>query len=147
MRKAAGAAFLVAIFLPLQSSAMTVEQFDKMAADDQRHYVMFLVNEAQKLLRGQGHPELARNIDRLFGEIPPGEQRSLGESQFEKSLAGARRQKIRFSLWHAPTSEIQWVLCDTLFQLGIKPAPAFFSRFGELTRNRAFFQKELADRK
>lgn len=138
------AILLLLLMWPQHLAAMTIEQFDAMVAEDQRHYLAFLVKEAQKLLTDQGQPELAKSIDRRFREIPPGEQRSMGELQFQKSLAAARGAKIRFTLWHAPTSEVEFALYDALLDLGIKPAPPFSAKFGEVTRNRAFYQKELA---
>ena len=127
---------------PSQSAAMTVEHFDRMNPEDQRHYVMFLANEAKKLLIAEKQPELARNVERLFREIPSGEDRSRGERQFEASLADARASTIRVSLRHSPSGEVEFAFVDALFTLGIKPAPAFLTNFGSATHNRVFFQKE-----
>lgn len=138
-------AILLLLLWPQHVSAMTIEQFDRMVAEDQRHYLVFLVKEAQTLLIEQGQPELAKNVERLFREIPSGEQSSIGELQLEKSLAAARGAKVRFSLWHAPTSEVESVFCQALFARSIRPAPAFLTRFGEFVRNRVFFQKALAE--
>ena|SRR5688572_13491223 len=129
---------------PHQSAAMTVDHFDRMITEDQRHYVMFLVKETKKLLMDQGQSDLARSVERLFREIPSGENRSRGERQFEASMATARASKIRISLRHAPSGEVEFAFVDALFKLGIKPAPAFFTLFGPATHNRAFFQEELS---
>jgi hypothetical protein len=131
---------------PHQSVAMTVDQFDRMAAEDQRHYVTFLVSEAKKLLKDEGQRELARNIERLFREIPPGDDRSRGERQFEASLAAARGSRVRISLRNAPSGEVEFAFVDALFTLGIKPSPAFFEHFGPATYNRVFFQKKVSER-
>ncbi len=127
---------------PHQSAAMTIERFDGMVAEDQRHYVVFLVKEAQKLFVQQNKSELAQNVERIFREIPAGESRSRGDTQFETSMRAARRSLVRMSLRSAPSSEVENAFCDALFRLGIRPAPAFFAAFGPATRNRVFFQKE-----
>jgi hypothetical protein len=129
---------------PQHAAAMTIDQFDRMVVEDRRHYVMFLVREAKKLLIDQGQPELARNVERLFHEIPSGEDRSPGERQFEASMAAARVATIRMSLWHEPSGEVEFVFVDALLRRGLKPAPAFMTHFGPATHNRAFFQKELS---
>ena len=129
---------------PRDAAAMTIEQFDRMVAEDQRHYLMFLVSEAKKLLIDTRQPELARNVERLFREIPSGEDRSRGERQFEASMSVARASKVRFSLWHAPSGEVEFAFVDALVTLGLKSAPAFLTNFGPATHNRVFFQKNLS---
>ncbi|HUP40064.1 MAG TPA: hypothetical protein VM115_08090 [Vicinamibacterales bacterium] len=129
---------------PNQSRAMTVEHFDRMTPEDQRHYVMFLATEAKKLLIQERQPELARNVERVFREFPSGDDRSRGERQFEASIAEARVSKIQFSLSHTPSGEVEFAFVDALFRLGIKPSRAFFEKFGPATYNRVFFQKELS---
>ena len=135
----------LAALWPNPTWAMTIEHFDRMVAEDQRHYVMFLVSEAKKLLSEQGQSELAKQLERLFRDIPSGEARSAGERQFETSLGAARASKIRFSLRHARSGEVEFAFVDALFHLGIKPAPAFLTTFGRATHNRVFFQKDLSN--
>jgi hypothetical protein len=128
---------------PHQSAAMTIEQFDRMVAEDRRHYIAFLVNAAMNVLVEQGQPELAMNVERLFREIPSGHQQSAGEQQFEKSLSDARASSLKFILPQAPSSEVQAAFCDALLTLGITPSPSFTAGFGPATYNRVFFQKEV----
>jgi hypothetical protein len=132
---------LMVTLWPHRLAAMTIEQFEGMVGEDQRHYVAFLVAEAQKLLIVQGEPELAKQIERVFRAIRVGPSDSLGDVQFEMSLRAARSSHVRMSLWHAPSSEVEFAFCDALFKLGIKATPAFFTAFGEVTRNRMFFRR------
>jgi len=143
LKKSAVLLSLMALW-PHQSAAMTVEHFDRMVVGDQRHYVMFLVREAKKLLIDEGQRELARHLERLFREVPGGDDRSRGDRQFEASMAAARSSILRISLRHAPSGEVEFAFVEALFRLGIKPSPAFFEKFGPATYNRAFFQKELS---
>lgn len=50
---------------------MEIRQFDKMATEDQQHYVAFLVKETQKLLIEQGRRDLALvTRNRVFFQKP-----------------------------------------------------------------------------
>jgi hypothetical protein len=126
---------------PRPLSAMDIQQFDKMTPQDQRDFVAFLVKEAQKLLIEQGERDLATKVYRLFREIPPGSQRSLGEAQFEKSIASARAFYAQANVASASWGKVESVLFETLIKNDIKPSFAFFHTFPKVTRNRVFFQK------
>jgi hypothetical protein len=126
---------------PRLSSAMEIQQFDRMAKEDQQHYLAFLVKEAQKLLIEQGRRDQAVGVSHLFQDIPPGEDRSVGEAQFELELAAARAYSANVNMpGKVSWNQVDFVLFQTLFKNGIRPSPAFYQRFQEVTRNRVFYQ-------
>jgi hypothetical protein len=134
----------VALLWPRPSNAMDIQQFDKMATQDQRDYIAFLVKEAQKLLIEQGRRDLAVKARELFHNIRPGEQRSAGEAQIEKHLAAART----FSASAKLSGKVSWNRVESaLFQVlvnnGIVPPSAFFKAFPQVVRNRVFYQKPV----
>ena len=85
------AAFMsAAMLLPSMVQAMQIQQYDKMAAQDQHDYVNALVVGAQKVLIDEGRSDLAAQVQDLFTKIPPGDSISLGLEEFETNLAQAR---------------------------------------------------------
>lgn len=88
MRKFLLVGFLsVAVFVTSAAQAMQIQQFDKMADQDQADYISQLVAGAQTVLIKQGQPELAAKVHRLFTEIHPGDTMSVGLVEFENNLA------------------------------------------------------------
>ena len=142
-----GHALLVAVVwaaavLSSPSAAMEIEQFDRMAAEDQRHYLAFLVKETQKLLLEQGRRDLAEKVHRLFHDIPAGEARSAGDAQFETELAAARAFSARVRMdGKVSWNQVEFVLFQTLHKNGIRPTPDFYKRLPEVIRNRVFYQR------
>ena len=55
-----------AMLLPSAAQAMQIQQFDKMADQDQADYVVALVNGAEKVLTDEGKPDLAAQVEHLF---------------------------------------------------------------------------------
>lgn len=139
LRKAVGLALLATAGLwPRPSAAMEIRQFDRMAAEDQQHYVAFLVTEAQKLLVEQGRGDLAARVHQLFRDIPPGEQLSPGEAQFRKHLDGLLEHVGQVP---GVTFQIEEVLLLTMTRNGIGTSRRFSRDLAQATRNRVFFQK------
>ncbi len=141
-RKTVVVALLVAgALLPRISIAMEIAQFDRMAKEDQRHYLAFLVNEAAKLLTDQGERELALKVSQLFKNIPAGADQSLGETSFETELEAARVFSARVNMpGKVSWNQVDHALLATFYKNGIRPSPAFYKAFPEVTRNRAFYQ-------
>jgi hypothetical protein len=84
---------LLALGVLLFSSAaraMEIWKFDKMADADQDEYVADLVVGAQKVLKDDGNPDLAKKARKLFLSIPAGDKISVGMGEFEINLARAR---------------------------------------------------------
>lgn len=88
--------FLAATFMPAAmllasvAQAMQIQQFDKMANDDQAEYVGELIQGAEKVLTDEGRPDLATLVSHLFTTNAPDGNISIGMSQFMLTLAKAR---------------------------------------------------------
>ena len=135
LRQSISIALLSAVVLsPRVSAAMEIPQFDLMAGEDQQHYLAFLVKETKKLLIEQGRRDLAVKVSLLFENIPVGETRSVGESQFRVQLAAARPWSAKINF------EVETVLFITVQKNGITLPAAFYKRLPEVTRNRVFYQ-------
>ena len=81
---------LAAIMLgPKAASAMTVEMFDAMAAEDQHEYLTLLVKQAREVLARQDQREPAAKFEELF-HTRRGQRQSPGEAEFEKQLTMLR---------------------------------------------------------
>lgn len=72
------------------AQAMEIQKFDKMAFQDQKEYVIQLVEGAQKRLREEGHGDWAEKAGRLFTTKDSGGKISIGMGQFQIALARAR---------------------------------------------------------
>lgn len=72
------------------AQAMQIQQFDKMANQDQDEYVAELVLGAQKVLQDSGRPDLAQQVHTLFTTKDPQGDISVGMTEFEITLARAR---------------------------------------------------------
>ncbi len=72
------------------AQAMEIQQFDKMANDDQAEYVGALIQGAEKVLTDEGRADLAAKISHLFTTNAPDGNVSIGMSQFMLTLAKAR---------------------------------------------------------
>ncbi|MGA2630772.1 MAG: hypothetical protein ABSG54_11220 [Terriglobia bacterium] len=88
--------FLAATFLSAAmlltgaAQAMEIQQYDKMADQDQNEYVGDLVIGAEKVLTDEGRPDQAEQVRKLFTEIKPGDKIPVGVGEFEINLALAR---------------------------------------------------------
>jgi hypothetical protein len=72
------------------AQAMEIRHFDKMAEQDQHNYIVDLVVGAQKVLIDAGKRALADQVDKLFTDIPAGDNAPLGMTEFEINLDRAR---------------------------------------------------------
>ncbi|HEY6618958.1 MAG TPA: hypothetical protein VIY68_05390 [Steroidobacteraceae bacterium] len=72
------------------AQAREIRQFDKMTSQDRSDYVASLVIRAQKVLIAEGRRDLADQVDKLFSEIPGGDEIDLGMTEFMTNLARAR---------------------------------------------------------
>jgi hypothetical protein len=109
------------------AQAMEIERFDKLAIPDQGDYVALLLQGAQKMLLDSGkHDQLAK-LNRLFTEVQPGDQMSIGMLQFEANLDKARLLDAeRYAKDHkAVRLEVEHAMLVTLKRNGIVLTPAF----------------------
>ena len=86
----AAAILSAAMFLSSASRAMTIVQFDKLAIPDQGDYVQLLLQGAQRMLAKAGRHDDVVKLQKLFGEVRPGDQMSIGMLQFEANLDRGR---------------------------------------------------------
>ncbi len=91
------AATFLSAAMPLASSvqAMEIQQFDKMADQDQSAYIADLIVGAEKVLTAQGEPDLAAQVKHLFTTKNPGDADTIGMVEFEINLALARVADVR----------------------------------------------------
>ena len=140
------AAVLLATLLWTRSlCAMDIEQFANMTAEDQKHYLTFMVHKARALLIDTGHSEDAKSVDALFRSTSRGNQQSAGETHFESLVAKAQHFKnspdipapMRGPLQISVASILSQVLVDN----GIRLTGNFTQRLDRGSRNRVFYQK------
>jgi len=73
---------------PIQ--AIQIQEFDRMAARDQKDYVNLLMESAQKVLNEAGRQNAAAKTHQLFTQTQKGDASPKGEAEFENNLALAR---------------------------------------------------------
>ena len=86
------AVFLLAATMAVSAPvlAMQIQEFDRMAARDQKDYVNLLMESAQKVLNEAGRQNDGAKARRLFTEIQTGDASPKGEAELQKNLALAR---------------------------------------------------------
>lgn len=111
------------------AQAMEIQQFDKMADQDQAEFVGLLVQGAEKVLIAQGKTNLAAQVDQLFTKIPSGDQMPLGMTEFEINLALARVADVKRveNDPNAPRLEVEHAMIVTLKKNGIVLPPSFMT--------------------
>jgi hypothetical protein len=130
LNKNLAATFLsAAMILPGVAQAMEIQQFDKMAVQDQRDYVSALIVGAQNVLTKQGKSDDAAKVNKLFTEIPPGDKVALGLTELDRNLDLARivdsREVVKEgNTWHL---EVEDVIFVTLKANGIDLPSSFFT--------------------
>jgi hypothetical protein len=118
---------LATLFVPVSFRAMEIEKFDKMAIPDQGDYIALLLQGAQKILLDAGnHSDLAK-LNKLFSEVQPGDQMSIGMLQFEANLDRVRLLDAeRYAKDHNATRlEVEHAMLVTLKKNGIIMSKSF----------------------
>lgn len=142
--KSIAIAFLSAALLFANAAqAMQIQQFDKMAGDDQDEYVAELIVGAQQVLKDAGSPDLAEQVHKLFTTVNPGSNISLGRGEFEMNLARARVADVK-RVANDPSArrlEVEDAMIVTMRKNGIELPPSF------LTVNKNFKPKHSPDKK
>ena len=135
----------VTVLHPRSVCAMDFEQFVNMTAEDQKHYLTFMVREARTLLIETGHPDDAKSVEALFRDILRGSKQSPGEAQFEFVVAGAQRFKNSPGTPASMRGPLQISVASLLSQVlvnnGIKLTGNFTQTLDRGSRNRVFYQK------
>lgn len=118
--------FVAALFASA-AQPMPIEQFDKLAIPDQGDYVALLLQGAQKILVDAGkHDDLAK-LNKLFSDVRPGDQVSIGILEFETNLANVRvLDAERYAKDHGVMRlEVEQAMALTIRRNGIVLTPAF----------------------
>jgi hypothetical protein len=91
MKKYLATTFLSAtMFFTGVAQAMQIQQFDKMAGQDQSDYINVLIDGAEKVLADEGRSDLAKQVEHLFTTKEAGDSDTLGMISFEARLASLR---------------------------------------------------------
>jgi hypothetical protein len=124
------AAFLLAAMLfTTVAQAMEIQQFDKMAADDQDEYVAELIIGAQQVLKDASRPDDAAQVHKLFTTVNPRSKISLGRGEFEENLARGRLFDVKRvdKDPNARRLEVEDAMIVTLKKNGIELPPSFLT--------------------
>jgi len=115
------------LFTGVAAQAMSIRQFDHMAAQDRLDYQKFLEDGAQKILTDHSRTDDAAKVRQLFHEIHPGSQLPLGEAEFELNLDNARVRDAEKAVQNpnAPPVQVESALVGTLMKNGIELTPDF----------------------
>src|SRR6267154_820966 len=96
MKKNLAATFMSAAMLFTSAAqAMEIRQFDKMAGQDQGEFIAELVQGAEKVLTDAGGADQAAQVSHLFTTNDPGDQISIGMTEFIRNLARARVADVK----------------------------------------------------
>ena len=124
------AAFMsAAMLLPNMVQAMEIQQFDKMAGQDQDEYIAELVQGAEKVLTDEGKPDLAGQVSHLFTTNAPGDQISIGMTEFYLNLALLRVEDVKNIQKNPndPRIEVEDVMAATLQKNHIDLPDSFYT--------------------
>jgi hypothetical protein len=130
LNKFLAATFLSAAMLFTSAAqAMEIRQFDKMAQNDRADYVSALIQGAEKVLTDEGRPDLAAQVSHLFTTNDPGDQISIGMTEFIRNLARARVADAK-RIANDPNArrlEVEDAMIVTLKKNGIELPPSFLT--------------------
>jgi hypothetical protein len=117
----------VATLVAAAAHAMPIVQFDKLTISDQGDYLVLLLQGAQKILVDAGKGDQAVKLNKLFSEVLPGNQMSIGALQFEENLDRGRLFDVeRYAKDHnARRLEVEDVMIVTLKKNDIAMPPEF----------------------
>jgi hypothetical protein len=129
-KKYMAATFLsTAMLFTSLAQAMQIQQFDKMAGDDRDEYVAELIIGAQKVLNEAGKPDLAEQVHKLFTTKLPGDEISVGRTEFDRNLARLRVDDAENATGHPndPRLEVEDAMFLTLQKNHIPLPDSFFT--------------------
>jgi hypothetical protein len=128
--KLLAATFLAAaLLLPGSARAMEIQQYDKLAIEDQVAYQDQLILGAERVLKDEGHADLAAKVEHLFTTIDPGDAHTIGDVELERNLAILRADDSKNAIKHPndPRLEVEDAMYATLDKNGIKLPDSFYS--------------------
>ena len=130
INKYLAATFLSATMLfTTGAQAMEIQQYDKMATSDQAAYDRVLWEGAEKVLKDEGRPDLAAQVERLFATTLPGDRDPIGVVEFTRNLAIVRADDAKNAVEHPndPRSEVENAMAITLENNHIPLPDSFFT--------------------
>jgi hypothetical protein len=116
-------------FPSVAAQAMEIQQFDKIALQDQGEYVGLLVSGAEKVLKDEGRADLAAQVESHFTTTMPGDQHTLGSVEFTSNLSLARADDAENAVDHPndPRLEVEDAMFVTLQKNGIELPDSFYT--------------------
>jgi hypothetical protein len=122
----------VAFISSNDARALTIVQFDKLAISDQGDYVALLLQGAQKILVDAGKGDQAVKLNKLFSDVHPGDQLSIGMLELESNIDNVRLLDAqRYAKDHqAVPLEVEHAMALTLKRNGIE-LPQSFMHVGD----------------
>jgi hypothetical protein len=124
------AAFMsAALFLPNMVQAKQIQQYDKMADQDQAEYIAELVQGAEDVLTDAGRADQAAQVKKLFTTYLGNDRISVGLVEFNKNLVRARvadEQNVEKDP-NATRLEVEDAMYVTLQKNGIELPDSFFT--------------------
>jgi len=130
MTKHLAATFLSAAMLfTTAAQAMEIRQFDKMAERDQAEYVGLLVQSAEQVLIDEGRNDLQQKVHKLFSTTLPGDNMTVGQTEFERNLALLRVADVENAQKNPkdPRIEVEDAMVATLHKNHIELPDSFFT--------------------
>ncbi len=128
------ALLLMPALTPRPAAAMEIAMFDRLANQDQRDYIRYLVNTAQKVLIEEGRGDLATRVVRLFEQVDhwsPGEVQLRAILVRLRDLTGPQLVGIR-----PVVGQVEDGFVQTLVGNDIRPPNRFHRRFSETLREK-----------
>jgi hypothetical protein len=122
------AAFMsAAMLLPGMVQAMDINDYFKMADQDQGRFAQSLLTGAEKLLNDEGRVDLANQLDTLFTEVKPGNKLSDGMADYEARLGAMLGAEVNREVRNPnlPHLQAERAFRDAAKDHGIPLPPAF----------------------
>jgi hypothetical protein len=118
-----------AVLFASAATAMEIQQYDKMAVEDQVAHQDLLIEGAVRVLRDGGRADLAAKAEHLFTTTLPGDAHTIGDVEFESNLAIMRADDAKDAIDHPndPRLEVEDVMYATLDKNGIKLPDSFYT--------------------
>src|SRR5438132_14246504 len=99
--KSLAATFMSAAMLfSSAAQAMEIQKFDKMAGADQKEFEIELIQGAEKVLTDAGRADQAAQVSHLFTTNDPGDQISIGMTEFIRNLAIVSANDAKHAIDH-----------------------------------------------
>lgn len=107
--------------------AMEIIKYDRLAISDKGDYLVALLQGTQKILVDAGRGEEAVKLNKLFSEVHPGDQMSIGMLELESNIDNARvLDAKRYAKDHnAVRLEFEHAMLMTLRKNGIELPQTF----------------------